>query len=567
MAHWFDDITLELSRPTNSERRSLLKILGGGLGATMFQRSAIAQPAPAPTTPSPPGVIPPSNIHIRRALGSLIIHEASQTRDGITLQVQLAFNRSTKNATFITTISRGPALIARIDGSAITGGPATVSMTFGAEVAGARKLTLTIEPNNTVHGVIDGRAFAARGGPNLQPAQIHFADRQPQPVVTINPAVVGIINQLQASVKAALAAPIPPQIQIRPIIRTPESATLRRRVILSAPGTDWYEPSDDPVACTNCENHCNDVFYDNQPGADTLFFCPPCAAYQEGRAFVIWTGCMGLCNIPGGGCLPTPCGTFTTCGANDQCFDVQTGPLCCPAPAAVCQNICCGTNVTTCAPDGGCGCPSGQNACGNDCCKPGQTCHDGVCCDHSDAINCKGVCCEPGNICTQDGCCRPNNMCNGLCCEPFNTPNGYFGPAMECCNNTHCCQQGTCCGTKCCGQGETCLDPSTGTCCQLVCNGKCCPPGSGTCCDGVCCPPGQNYCTADGCCDSLRICGDKCCAPGLVCASANHTCVPQKQLSCGPGEHICISDDGSVQICCPPGKYCRYTDGVCAELH
>ena len=229
-----------------------------------------------------------------------------------------------------------------------------------------------------------------------------------------------------------------------------------------------------------------------------------------------WTVCMALCETPGGGCLPDPCGDFTTCAEGDQCFDFKDGKLCCPAPAALCQNVCCGKDRTTCAPDGTCGCRSDEITCGNQCCDK----------DKQDCSN--GICCPKGQISHEGKCCRKENVCGGICCDEL----------------------------------SKCVDPKTGLCCLFtaeVCGGKCCQPGE--------------QCINEKCCS--KPCGKVCCGAGQACKDGK--CL---SIQCRGDQVTCVTQEDPDQkgpliampkaICCPPkvaccsGKCCKPGEICCS---
>ncbi len=538
MTHWFDAFTKTAAQFDAVERRSFLQLIGAALGAGAFQGAAVAQ-----TTHSARPAAPMANRgaamsqtardaiaitrgagigaaspHVRRVAGNLIIHELSVTKGDLTINAQLAYNRESQNATESVTITKGAGLVARLDIARAKEGAATGAITYGPDVSGVRSVTITTKNGKSFQGVMDGRAFTAAGKPTAID-QIEFLDRAPAPKIAADPKLVSAIQDLGARANQLLAAP---RAGANPLPHNPREKKAHRAII-TGPGFDWYEPSDDIVDCTNCEDGCTKVYIDALPGWATIIFCPPCAVVDTAAALALWTGCMIKCNLPGGGCLPNPCGTFTTCAKGDACYDYKDGRLCCPAPAAVCKGVCCGKDVTSCAPDGGCGCTSDQKACGNDCCDPGQVCVDGICCA-PDQKTCKGVCCPKGQICHNGKCCNEANVCGPVCCDEL----------------------------------STCADPKKGVCCSFgspVCDGQCCPPGS-QCINGKCCPHDN-------------VCGGVCCPSGQTCADpAKHVCspCPANTAPCLPagGVGLCCAPNVECcgESCCKPGEVCNYNGKV-----
>jgi hypothetical protein len=275
-------------------------------------------------------------------------------------------------------------------------------------------------------------------------------------------------------------------------------------VTINAPGRDWYEPGQAEVSCTQCEDNCNATYVSQLASV-------ACWTYELGacvaEALVRWGVCMAACNLPGGGCLPNPCGSFKSCAVNDHCFSFQGGNLCCPAPAAVCNGVCCGKDRPNCSPDGSCGCTSAETACGNDCCT-------------SDQICVSGVCCSRGQTVVNGTCCAPQNVCGGTCCDELSSG---------------------------------CIDPVHGSCCsfaEVMCGHTCCAIGA-ACIGGACCPHDQ-------------ICGGICCPSGHTCTDANKqvcTACPSGQAPCLPGEGagLCCAPtvDCCPGTCCAPGETCQ----------
>ena len=163
----------------------------------------------------------------------------------------------------------------------------------------------------------------------------------------------------------------------------------------------------------------------------------------------------------------------------------------------VCNNVCCGSNINSCANDGTCGCPTGMNSCGESCCSANEDC-------------CNGLCVPRGGC--NGGCPSPMHPCNGQCCPPFSSCcNGQC--CKDQCVNGVCCPLAQACGNTCCPSGQVCNNGACFSCgaggrfqlrrlpCQsLGPNNKqitvCCSLVAPTCCGGVCCAPGRDYCAA-----------------------------------------------------------------------
>jgi hypothetical protein len=148
---------------------------------------------------------------------------------------------------------------------------------------------------------------------------------------------------------------------------------------------------------------------------------------------------------------------------------------------------------------------------------------------------------------------------------------------------------------QCCSGGDSCLNSTTGTCCQSglqPCNGTTCCPSNAPCRDlGICCPTSQATCsTANGpaccsegedciqnvgCCPAGDVCGNNCCNP------FTQTCVNGTCSNCkAPGGILCGNQccDADTQqcidnaccpmaqacggTCCPDGTICN-TSGQC----
>ena len=424
MAHWFDTLSKNAARLDGVERRSFLAfgtVLGFGVlnGGAQAEESSPRAGVPAANGASRQAVgaaragthvsanLPAGAAggHVRRTAGALVIHEVSAEKSGLSLHMALAFNRTTQNATISATISRGPELVAKIDVAMTKDRAGTAVINYGGAVSGVRNITVSTKNGATFHGTMDGRAFTA-AGKSTPRSQVHFLDGAAPPQIVVDPKLAAAISDLGAQANALLRSPSR-TVVARPAARGgrmegPQIAGRKgpkfHRPIPSGPGWEWYEPSNDEVDCSNCEDSC---------GNDASAIFSYILAFLTLGTSEIWTyaGCMALCNLPGGGCLPNPCGFFTTCAKADTCFSAGGGRLCCPAPSAVCNNVCCGREITSCGSDGLCGCPNGTQACGSDCFDPTtQQCTDGIICDIG-AVPCNGGCCPKHQVCRNGACC------------------------------------------------------------------------------------------------------------------------------------------------------------------
>lgn len=523
MTHWFDTLSKKAAGFDGMERRSFLA-LGTLLGFGALNGVAEAADVPARAGKTPASIHPADEPTVvqnalgsfnRRTAGALVIHEISTAKGPLSLKSSMAFNRQTQNATISATISQGANLVAKLDIATAKGGAATVQINYGKAYSDVQYVTMSTKNGKTFQGTADGRAFTIAGN------QVEFLDHGAPPHLIKDPTLIASIRDLDAQQKAlshvtstAPVAPPKPRAELdrryverRSPPRQDTNACGPHRPIITAPGEDWYEPGVPYQDCQNCENACG-----SNVGSWILDVLTGGAYEPE-----YYAACMGACYIPGGGCLPTPCGSFQSCASTDTCFQFQGGNLCCPAPSAICNGACCGTFITSCGSDGTCGCPVGTNVCQQDCCDPDQVC-------------CNGTCCPKGQVCTDGVCCNPGvNVCNGICCAKG-----------QVCHGGKCCNTNNVCGPTCCDELASCLDAKAGTCCgfdQPVCGTVCCPLGS-LCLNGKCCAP-----------DS--VCGGICCPNGETCANpATHSCT-----SCPHGTVPCLSTNG-IGMCCPPDVEC-----------
>ena len=296
---------------------------------------------------------------------------------------------------------------------------------------------------------------------------MRFLDGKAGPTITLDPNYAAarslLTQQVRTSFSACREAPLPTTPHYNaPVIRPHagvdslyqfasfsegiEVALLSRETGGGgSAGSGWYSAGNTYGSpdCNNCWNNCRQTAWDDSGlGAWETYTCIPCiviaALLYNAIAYVCW----GTCQLPGGGCCPTPCGgTFTCCGRDANCFH---NDLCCPKSLQVCNNICCGEGATSCAPDGWCGCPPGQSICGAFCCSEGSVCCGTTCCPAGTTTCCGNDCgCKAGDICCGGKtCCRADSCignqtcceaethypCGGICCDRFN----------KCCSDVCC---------------------------------------------------------------------------------------------------------------------------------
>jgi hypothetical protein len=484
----------------------------------------------------------------RRRSDSLVIREVSLSRGNVTYSARLAYDVTARSSQASTKITDGTAMVVNHDVVAAENGSVTVTTTYGRGVRGAKRLTMSSKNGKAFQGSLDKRTFSlARIG---QSTRLEFADGKPAPKVVVTPKLASTINALDLEIKKSLSScgsvmsviadlrpqpssswsppsqPAParrPSSQPRSRRARPSRAVRKRQMKseIPPPGSGWYLPDEeDNGSCLDCEDGCNSDFADETTSWGCLISLGSCWP----AALAKWGVCMGLCRLPGGGCLPVPCGTFTTCAEGDTCFGSNLGDFCCPGSSAVCHGACCGWEISNCAPDGSCGCRESETACGNNCCDPDdESCIDGICCKKGQTVL-NGVCCDPVSVCG-NVCCDVLSSCadkrKGLCC-------GFAHPVCgsQCCEigaqciNGKCCPADRLCGGVCCPTGQTCLDPKTHKC--MACRGgmvPCRPEGG----PGLCCPPNVDCCIG------------VCCKPGEVCNIAS-VVNGNVTYACGPPE-------------------------------
>jgi hypothetical protein len=559
MTHWFDTLSKKAAGFDGVERRSFLAF------GTLFGLGALDGRAEAAVAAGHPGKTPPAiraadepvlvqnalGSFSRRTAGALVIHEVSTAKSGLSLKSSMAFNRQTQNSTISATISKGSDLVAKLDIATAKGGAGTIQINYGKAYSDVQYVTMSTKNGKTFQGTADGRAFTIAG------SQVEFLDHGATPHLVHDPAMVASIRDLDVQQKtlfhatssAVSAAPAPApkpraELNLRYVgRRSPRDINEcgTHRPIISAPGEEWYEPGVPFQDCNNCEDSCG-----SNVGSWILDIFSGGSYEPE-----YYAACMAACYIPGGGCLPTPCGSFQSCASSDTCFQFQGGNLCCPSPSAICKGACCGADITTCGSDGTCGCQVGSTVCEQDCCFEGQACCNGTCCGVGEAC-CNGTCCQKGQVCTNGVCCKPGVVtCEGICCD-----------SGQVCHGGKCCKTANFCGPTCCDELATCLDASKGACCgfdQPKCGGVCCPLGA-LCLNGKCCEPNS-------------VCGGVCCPAGETCVNpVTHACT-----KCPDGKYPCLSTNGKGlccaqdveccgDTCCSPGQVCQASGNtyVCA---
>jgi hypothetical protein len=539
MGHWFDDRCKLLAAEDTISRRGLLRGLMASLALSGVPTSAeaLAQSAvgaqPVRALPQQPVALPPGTCTRSTTAGNTVA-KVSVIQGDITYTRQVSYDATTKTGTTSITISRLQNLI--LQSSATTSAAArnrsALSIQYGAEVKGIRAATFTTQDGQSFQGTIDGRAFTTLANPKSM-GDMTFADHAPPPTIALDPTLGPVVTALAAQASKSFATC---QDVSSALPKPTPRLSLRETGQGGSPGEGWYEPGETYGSpnCDNCWDSCGKTALDYSGLTSwETYICAPCLAAAVFAYNGIWLVCWGACQLPGGGCCPVPCGgAFTCCGTNDHCF---RSDLCCPSSMIVCNNVCCGTGVTTCAPDGFCGCPTGQSVCGDNCCAANTTCCGTQCCPAGTTTCCGNVCCDKSaNTCCGTQCCPAGAPClNGkTCCA---------SPSHVCPGSSTCCPPfNVCCGSTCCGANEVCLtDSRTGSplgCCPAsqTCgvggqNPICCPTGQ-MCTDqhnSICgaCPTGQVSCKSEGngavvCCASgANCCNGVCCKPQEVCCT------------------------------------------------
>jgi hypothetical protein len=497
MDHWFDELCKQLVPRGTRPRRHVLQGIMANFAMPGSGGSNLAEAQPR---------LP-----------------AAQTRSVVSqgeLQYQQvrSYDDRRKVVTTSTTISRGKSPLIKVDVSTANDGSGQVTVSCGREYAGGGTLKMTTQNGTLFQGTMDGRAFTTSRLARSM-SDVRFADGGPAPKIAVDPALARAIAALAEKAKKASAS----SLSVRALHSHRRLSS--RDVGQGSPGDGWYEPGEtyDAPACAECSDDCGNTCYDKCGFGDwTTWLCGPgCLATAAACDAACYIACWASCQFPGGGCCPVPCGkAFSCCGRGDQCFH---GDLCCPGSMVVCNDLCCGPYITTCAPDGFCGCPTGQTVCGDNCCPPDTAC-------------CGGECCPTGS--------------------------------NQCCGNNQCCPTGSsqCCGDQCCPTGAPCLNSSI--CCappSNVCGSNCCAPFT-VCCGGRCCGVNE-ICLTDsrtgealGCCPTSQACGVG--GENPVCCAAGEICIDPYNSICGPcpaGQVSCLSMNANgpyTTVCCPSGVDC-----------
>jgi hypothetical protein len=485
MSHWFDDLTKALSSASITPRRSFLQILGLS-AANISWPIVFSRPASAQSADGCAWTI----------AGNVISREIQATQDALSVKRTLSYDRARRTAEMHATLLENGALVAQLDIVIARGGAVTANASYGPRVTGAKAISLKSADGKTFAGQFDGRPVRRLNN------RLVLGDGTDAPSLVLEPSLRAALEGLRGRAMQRGSGTCRTEHTLHP--HDPNPAT---------PGSDWYEPDGVSWAsCQGCQDGCYSTYQDQALSFSCYFLNPFC----EVEATAQWAICMGLCQLPGNGCLPVPCGTLTTCGPGDTCFSFKGGRLCCAAPSALCNNVCCGKDVTTCAPNGLCGCATGLLACGNKCCD-GKTsvCSNGICCPKGQ-VNHNGKCCTETNLCGKV-CCDELATCGdpkkGICC-PFLTSfcAGKCCDQNQVCINGSCCPKERSCGGVCCPSGHKCSDPVKKTCTACPATTVPCLPSSGA---SICCAPNV------ACCPGI------CCQPGQSCNSA------------GPGKFVC----------------------------
>jgi hypothetical protein len=519
MEHWFDALVKRAARGRPSRRDALAA--GFGLGAAAATTSLLG-----------PGVIKRAfaqpvtgNGCFRRHVGTATMHDLRVSADGLRLQQQTSFDPRTHSGTSSITITRGATVIVKMD-VRTAGGAITANFSYGPEVGGIRSATVNSPNGHDFRGTIDGRPFTSGRIHSLREAR--FTDRRPVPEPHPGANLLSTIGKLfqqsravSRTCRSATMTPALPQPSRTHPLRRPRTRPSTRGSFHSSPrdanaaGNAYVPGSHESPTCDHClGDTCNDEYgkclYDNIVD----IFCPPCAAGAVAICLAEYGVCQAGCYAPGKGCCPVLCGTpfiDNCCGDGATC--ISGHKLCCPPGQAVCNGVCCDRGVSSCGPDGRCGCPGNGIPCGDQCCDAGEACCGTQCCGRG-KICCGGACCA-ANECHNNTCCyAPSHMCGSVCCPPFNPCcNGKCCPGGACVNG-QCCPQAQLCGRACCAPGQTCVNPNASQCgAQRKCHAGtrpcrsqtsdgqmitlCCPRGV-TCCAGKCCPRGMQCCAIGG---------------------------------------------------------------------
>ncbi len=310
MAHWFDDLTTNLARVDRAPpRRSFLRMIGAAVGAGVVARASFPADALAQSTTgqedSRANQQARTGQHLWTANGGHPRRARSVVRPGRLDAAPAIVLRSPDEERLDEhdgqpwtehDLSRW---MSRRQGEA--GQRAVAS--YGADVQGIKSVTMTSKDGRAFQGSLMDALSRRAGRPALLD-DVQFFDGQRAPEIVLDPKLGAAIDDLTAKAGKSF----PPVREKTPPTSPRESRTsLRKRRAKPVPGSageDWYEPGDDFIDCMHCEDTCNQVFVDSQWGVFATAWCPPCAVKADATALLVYAGCMGICNLPGGGCLP-----------------------------------------------------------------------------------------------------------------------------------------------------------------------------------------------------------------------------------------------------------------------
>lgn len=416
-----------------------------------------------------------------------------------------------------TAITLGHSPLLNIDVSS-QNGSIQAKVSYGAAIQGIRSAVFTGN-GDLIQGTIDGRAVVPFA-PGTSISQVKFADGNPPPTVTVDPAIQQATTDIFAKAQSAISTCLQTQ-------------------------TSRPKPNEvDSPACIACSNRCGDKYWTcfgffSAACFASLWFEPACEAAGLAKCQTDYDACIRDCDAPGEVCCPVACpqggccddGTIccpnsrnagSCCGNGMRCASENTpNGICCPLNSGpACQNHCCAAGEICVDQTRGICCPSGSKLCGDTCCPSDNPCFaNSVCCQKGDEF-CHGGCCPPGN-CINDFCCAPpdNRLCGGVCCGSLFPccNNVCCGPNDLCMDNRACCSRDQICGQICCPAGQRCQNAATQTCAA-------CPAGTAPCAshlpNGVpvttCCPTGGDCCGGQ-CCTNQT--GHECTGPGGTCGT------------------------------------------------
>lgn len=271
--------------------------------------------------------------------------------------------------------------------------------------------------------------------------------------------------------------------------------------------------------------------------AATLWYAL-CLASAEAACFTTYAVCILGCNADGEPCCPVGCGDGC-CDDGETCIN-EDQQLCCGTSQFICLGRECCDNTEVCingGPEAGTCCDP-ANRCNENCCEPGDSCITEVseCCE-PEQTPCVDKCCDEAG-CIDQGlnagtCCEPDDICNDTCCSDLDScirfPNG----------TGLCCGFATpACGNRCCGVDESCLG-----------NNACCP--NNRVCQGICCPEGSGCDLQTNKCKSCPMPNEKYCSESDSCCPLTEVCTPIQDLCCPAGQMYC-----GIPLQCRPSEEC-----------